>query len=213
MSAHCNFRMCSPLKKVLNKIEDSYQTYINPYKTQAMATKHGGTGKPSEKDSDPQENNVAIHDEYQPDVNDFENIEPDHHARLRDLTHEIDHLQQNVKANKTKPMDAITHLECKLNRLTLTLCPSTLAEPLDEVLQQYTDTLCTAQKKMSFVNTLLQDIVIFNGNDSSQLKDWFIDIQTASDLTGKCRTKLAQAKSKGLIGTLISEAVSSNKNL
>ena len=44
MSAHCNFRMCSPLKKVLNKIEDSYQTYINPYKTQAMATQHGGTG-------------------------------------------------------------------------------------------------------------------------------------------------------------------------
>ena len=68
-------------------------------------------------------------------------------------------------------MEAISHLECKLNRLTLTLCPSALPEPLDEVLQQYTETLCTAQKKTSFVNTLLQDITIFNGNDSSQLED------------------------------------------
>ena len=64
---------------------------------------------------------------------------------------------------------------------------------------------------MSFVNTLLQDIVIFNGNNSSTLEDWFIDIKTASDLTGKSRTKLAQAKSKGLIHTLISEGLSSNK--
>ena len=56
-----------------------------------------------------------------------------------------------------------------------------------------------------------QYIMIFNGNDSSQLEDWFIDIEAASDLTGKSRTKLAQAKSKGLICTLISEALSSNK--
>ena len=58
-----------------------------------MATCHGGTGKPSEKDSDPQEHEVTIHDEYQADINDFEDIEPDHHARLRDLTTEIDHLR------------------------------------------------------------------------------------------------------------------------
>ena len=80
--------------------------------------------------SDPQENDVAIHNENQADINDFENIEPDHHARLRDLTHEIDHLHQKVKANKTEPMDAISHLECKLNRLALKLCLSTLLKPL-----------------------------------------------------------------------------------
>ena len=92
MSAHCNFWMHSPLKKVLNKIEDSYQTYANSYKTHAMATHHGGAGKPSEKNSDTQETNVTIHNEYQADVNDFENIELDHHARLRHLTNEIDYL-------------------------------------------------------------------------------------------------------------------------
>ena len=92
MSACNNFWTCSPLKKVLNKIEDSYQTYINSYKTHAMATHHGGTAKPSEKDSDPQENDVIIHNEYQADINDFENIAPDHHERLRDLNHERDQL-------------------------------------------------------------------------------------------------------------------------
>ena len=57
-----------------------------------MATCYGGTGKPSEKDSDPQKTDVTIHDEYQTEINDFENIEHDHHERLRDLTQEIDHL-------------------------------------------------------------------------------------------------------------------------
>ena len=57
-------------------------------------------------------------------------------------------------------MDAINHLECKLSRLALSLHPSVPLKPLGEVLQQYTDTLCTAQKKTSFVNTLLQDITI-----------------------------------------------------
>ena len=64
---------------------------------------------------------------------------------------------------------------------------------------------------MSFVNSLLQDITILNGNDASQLEYWLTDIETTSYLTGKSRTKLAQAKSKGLIRTLISEALISNK--
>ena len=46
---------------------------------------------------------------------------------------------------------------------------------------------------------------------TSQIEDWFIDIESAADLTGKSRAKLAQAKSKGLICTLIPEALSSNK--
>ena len=50
-----------------------------------------------------------------------------------------------------------------------------------------------------------------NGNDSSQLEDWLTDIETASELMGESRTKLAQAKSKGLVRTLISEALTLNK--
>ena len=118
-------------------------------------------------DSDPQDTNANIHDEYQADINDLENIEPDHQAGLRDLTCEIEQLWQTVEANNNDPMDAISHLECKLNQLALTLCSPTPSEPIEEILHQYTNTLCNAQKKMSYVNSLLQDITIMNGNDSS----------------------------------------------
>ena len=39
-----------------------------------------------------------------------------------------------------------------------------------------------------------------------------MDIETASELTGESRTKLAQAKSRGLVRTLISEALTAQKN-
>ena len=51
---------------------DSYHIYINSYKTHAT--------------------DVTIQDEYQADINDFENIEPDHQVGLRDLIHEIEQL-------------------------------------------------------------------------------------------------------------------------
>ena len=59
---------------------------------------------------------------------------------------------------------------------------------------------------------LLQDIPILNGQDSSQLEDWLTDIETASELTNKSRTKLAQAKSRGLVWTLITEALIAQKS-
>ena len=115
-----------------------------------------------------------------------------------------------AKANDNDPMDAISHVEHRLNLLVLTLHLPMPVEPIGEVLNKYTNNLCNAQKKTSFVPSLLQDITL-NENDASQLEDWLTDIETASDLTGKNRTKLAQAKSKGLIRTLISEALTSNK--
>ena len=60
---------------------------------------------------------------------------------------------------------------------------------------------------MSLENSLLQDIPILNGNDSSQLEDLLTHIETASELMGESRTKLAQAKSGGLVRTLILEAL------
>ena len=81
------------------------------------------------------------------------------------------------------------------------------------MLDKYTDTLCTAQKKTSLESSLLQDIPTLNGQDSSQLEDWLTDIETASELTGESRTKLAQAKSRGLVRTLISESFNCTKNL
>ena len=100
-------------------------------------------------------------------------------------------------------------MEQNLNQLTLTLHPST--EPIGEVLNKYTDTVCNAQKKTSLENSLLQDIPIMNGNDSSQLEDWLTNIETASELMGESRTKLVKAKSRGLVRTLISEALTLHK--
>ena len=46
----------------------------------------------------------------------------------------------------------------------------------------------------------------------AQLEDWLTDTETAADLTDESKTKLAQAKSKGLTHTLIMEALTLDKN-
>ena len=56
-------------------------------------------------------------------------------------------------------------------------------------------------------SSLLQDIPILNRQDSSQLEDWLTDIETTSELTNKSRTKLAEAKSRGLVRTLITKVL------
>ena len=61
-------------------------------------------------------------------------------------------------------------------------------------------------------SSLLQDIPILNGQDSSQLEDWLTDIETASELTSESRTKLGQAKSRGLVRTLITKALIAQKS-
>ena len=50
------------------------------------------------------------------------------------------------------------------------------------------------------------------GHDTTLLEDWLIDIETAADLTTENRIKLAQAKSKCLTHTLITEAITSGKS-
>ena len=84
-------------------------------------------------------------------------------------------------------------------------------EPLDDVLQQYTETLCSAKLQTTFVNTLIQDIFTFNGSNSMQLEDWLVDIETTADLTDKSGTIFVHTKSKGLTCTLITEALASGK--
>ena len=49
------------------------------------------------------------------------------------------------------------------------------------------------------------------GKTLHMIEDWLTDIETASELTGESRTKIAQAKSKGLGRTLISEALIAQK--
>ena len=99
MSACCSLRSCSPLKKVLNKLGDPYHTYVHTYKTHMMATCHGGTGQPLERNLSPQEQDIDTPNDYQhEDIDDFENVEIENYTQLNYLTKALDHLQIKVDA-------------------------------------------------------------------------------------------------------------------
>ena len=144
-------------------------------------------------------------------MDNFENVEHENHTTLKTLTREFNNLWHRVETAESQPTEAINCLECELHRLSLAFCSSALPEPLDEVLQQCTETLCTAQKQTTFANTLIQDIPTFSGSDSTQVKDWLVDIKTTANLTDESRTKLGQAKSKGLTHTLVTEVLTLGK--
>ena len=163
-----------------------------------MDTHFGGVGEISMENPDTQDMDNISEDIFQD-----ENI-------VQKLLCEMECLKQIIEDRDNDPREAIHELEQRLNRLTLTLHCSN--DPIENVLDKYTKTLCTAQKKTSLESSLLQDIPTLNGQDSSQLEDWLTDIETASELIGETRTKLAQAKSKGLVRTLISEALTAQKN-
>ena len=179
-----------------------------------MATHHRGTGQPLDMDDTPHGKDTEVnipHDYHHEDTGGLETMAQEHHTNLANLTWELDDLCHRVQAGEGQPTEALHHIECKLQRLSIALHPSAPPEPLDDVLQQYTETFCSAQKQTTFVNTLIQDIPTFNGSNSTQLEDWLVDIETTANLTEESRTKLAQAKSKGLTHTLIMEALTSGK--
>ena len=102
------------------------------------------------------------------------------------------------KANQQKVWDCI---EQELQNPSLTLQPQpastpTPTEPFVEVIHQYTNTLCSTQKQMSLINSLLQDITVFNEYDLTWLEEWLMDIETAADLINESGAKLAKAKSR-----------------
>ena len=163
-----------------------------------MATHFGGVGNTSMENLETQ------------DVDNISEDESQDEDLVKKVLCKTAHLKQFVEDRDNEPREPIHDYEQRLNRLTLTL--HCLDTPIENVLDRYTETLCTAQKKTSLESCLLQDIPILNGQDSSQLEDWFTDIETASELTGESRTKLAQAKSRGLVRTLISKALTAQKN-
>ena len=163
-----------------------------------MATHFGGIGITPVEDSRIQEPNNISEGESQ-DEDPFKQV----------LT-KTAYIKQFVEEKFNEPREAIHKIEQRLNDLTLTLHHQNT--PLENVLDRYTETLCTVQKKTSLENSLLQDIPILNGQDPSQLEDWLTDIETALELTNESRTKLAQVKSRGLVRTLITEAIIAQKS-
>ena len=163
-----------------------------------MATHFSGVGNTPVEDPRTQEtDNVSEGESQDEDL-------------MRQVLTETANIQQFVEEKYHEPREAIHEIEQRLNDLTLAFCHQNT--PIENVLDRYTKTLCTVQKKTSLESTLLQDIPILNGQDSSQLKDWLTDIETASELTKESRTKLAQAKSRGLVRTLITEVLIAQKS-
>ena len=156
-----------------------------------MATHFGGVGNTPIEDPRTQEPDNGSENEFQEE------------DLMRQVLAKTENIKQFVEDRSREPRDAIQEIEQRLNNLSLALQQHS---PIKNVLDRYTETLCTAQKKTSLENTLLQDIPILNGQDSSQLEDWLTDIESTAKLTNESRTKLAQAKSHGLVRTLISEA-------
>ena len=97
------------------------------------------------------DNEVNIpHDYHHEDTGDFETIDQEHHINLTNLTQELDDLYHRVQAGEGQPTETLHHIECKLQRLSIVFHPSTPPEMLDDVLQQYMETLCSTQKQTNF---------------------------------------------------------------
>ena len=220
MSACCNLRSHSPLKTVLGRIGDTFQAYCNTYKTHAMATHHGGLEQPLDRvtimtreEQPVVDTNIEVPQDFNPEGTDhFEDLEHNNPARLTAITRELDDLCQRIQAEEGSPMESLCHIEQELQCLSISLKLPIHTEPLGEVLKHYANILCSVQKQMNITNSLLQDISIFTGHDTTLLEDWLIDIETAADLTMESRTIIAQAKSKGFTCTLITEAITSEKS-
>ena len=176
-----------------------------------MATHHGGTGHPvnrgldilTENTEHADINNNSIHSlDATVALGDPEAVgdpkNPAYQDRFTALKREINNLHQRVAAGEGQPAEVLDCIQQELQNLSITIHqpqPPSPAEPLGEVLCQYTDTLCSTQKQLNPMNYLMQDIPIFNEHDSTKLEDWHLDIGTAADLTSENRARLAKAKS------------------
>ena len=72
-------------------------------------------------------------------------------------------------------------------------------------MQAYTHTLHTTQRESNLTTTMFHNIPTFHRHDS-KLQDWFMDIETITDILTESCMCLAEAKSSGLTCMLIHEA-------
>ena len=82
---------------------------------------------------------------------------------------------------------------------------------MHKTMQAYTGSLHATNRESNLNTTLLQDIPKFDGQDSSKLEDWFMDMETATEILTDNHMCLAEAKSCGLTYTLICQATQTGK--
>ena len=161
-----------------------------------MATHHEGAGCPLDRSldiltEDPEHANIVNYSTHSSDataalggpevVGYHEDPTYNNQDILTALMREINDLCQGVTAGEGQPAEALDCIQCELQNLLIAIHqpqPPVPAEPLREVIHQYTDTLCTTQKQS---NLTLQDIPVFNEHDPTKFKDWLTDIEMAAD--------------------------------
>ena len=96
-------------------------------------------GTPNGKDIDVNaENNYHLED-----AGDFEPLGQENCTHLANPTWELDDLHHRVQAGEDQPREALLHIGQKPQRLSIAFHPSAPPEPLDDVLRQYTNILCS----------------------------------------------------------------------
>ena len=144
----------------------------------------------------------------------------DTHHPLAELLEQFQQLQDQFAYLKSAthspaPMTELMQLTDKLQHLTMMLQPHPMhqpnEEPVHKTMQAYMDTLHAIQRESNLTMTKLQDIPTFDEQDSSNLGDWFMDIETTMDILTKSCTSLTQTKSHGLTCTLICWALQAGK--
>ena len=98
-----------------------------------MATCFSGVGNTPVEDPRTQETDNISEDESQDE------------DLMRQVLTETANIKQFVEEKYNEPREAIHEIEQRLNDLTLALCCQNT--PIENVLDRYTKTLCTAQKK------------------------------------------------------------------
>ena len=86
----------------------------------------------------------------------------------------------------TTHTEELTQFTDRLKHLTVILQPHPTPwhkeEPVHTSMQAYTDTLHATHREANLTMSLLQDITMFNGQDSSKLEGWLMDLDTAADI-------------------------------
>ena len=77
----------------------------------------------------------------------------------------------DFKLGKDRPTETLNQHRTQITE-TVYITQSTNAptEPLGDVIRHYTNTLCSAQKQINLTNSLLQDIPVFKGHDTTHLE-------------------------------------------
>ena len=113
--------------------------------------------------------------------------------QFQQLKNQFESLEANTP--QSTPIEELSQLPNKPQHLSMVLQPTPQCseEPVQKTMQAYTDTLPATQRESNLTTTMLQDIPTFDGQYSSMLEDWFMDIETTASILAESQTCLAKS--------------------